>query len=81
MVGLRWPDQGRRPDGTLARILPPDIDYESVWSPDGRYLLLGWTGESRNALAVMSSDGSSATTVIPNHGSSRSHWSWQRRAP
>ena len=69
-----------RPDGTIVRILRTDIDYELIWSPDGRYLL-GWTGESRKALAVMSSDGSSQTTVIPNHGSSRSHWSWQRQAP
>ena len=69
-----------RPDGTIVRTLPPDIDYELVWSPDGRYLL-GWTDESRSAMAVMSSDGSSATTFIPMDGRSRSHWSWQRRAP
>jgi hypothetical protein len=43
--------------------------------------LLGWTDESRNAMAIMSSDGSSATTFIPMHGTSRSHWSWQRQAP
>lgn len=69
-----------RADGTVVRILPPDVDYELVWSPDGRYLF-GWTSESRNALAVMSIDGSSETKIIPIDGTSRSHWSWQRRAP
>jgi Tol biopolymer transport system component len=69
-----------RSDGTIVRILPTDIDYELVWSPDGRYLL-GWTGQSRRAMAVMSSDGSSATAFIPMQGTSRSHWSWQRQAP
>jgi hypothetical protein len=69
-----------RSDGEIVRILPTDIDYELVWSPDGRYLL-GWTGQSRRAMAVMSSDGSSATAFIPMQGTSRSHWSWQRQAP
>lgn len=69
-----------RPDGTILRILPTDVDYELVWSPDGRYLL-GWTGESRSAMAIMSSDGSTATTRFHIDGRSRSHWSWQRKAP
>jgi Tol biopolymer transport system component len=69
-----------RPDGTIVRTLPTDIDYELTWSPDARYLL-GWTGESREAMAIMSSDGSGATTVVPIHGTSRSHWSWQRQTP
>jgi hypothetical protein len=69
-----------RSDGTIVRILPTDIDYELVWSPDGRYLL-GWTGQSRRAMAVKSSDGSGATAFIPMQGTSRSHWSWQRQAP
>jgi hypothetical protein len=69
-----------RPDGTLVRNLPSDVDYQVVWSPDGRFLF-GWTSEVRSALAVMSSDGSSATTTFPVDGVSRSHWSWQREAP
>jgi hypothetical protein len=69
-----------RPDGTIVRILPTDVDYELAWSPDGRFLL-GWTGESRMWLAIMSSDGSSKTTRIEIGGRSRSHWSWQRLAP
>ena len=69
-----------RQDGTIVRTLPADVDYELVWSPDGRYLW-GWTGETREAMAVMSSDGSSATTEFPMDGTSRSHWSWQRQAP
>lgn len=69
-----------RPDGTVVRILPPDVDYQVVWSPDGRYLF-GWSDEFRRALDIMSSDGSSPTTKVAMHGSSRSHWSWQRLAP
>lgn len=69
-----------RPDGAVVRTLPEDIDYELVWSPDGRYLF-GWSDEFRRAMRIMSSDGSSPTTELAMHGSSRSHWSWQRRAP
>jgi Tol biopolymer transport system component len=69
-----------RPDGSIVRVLPADIDYEVVWSPDGRSLL-GFSNESRDGMAVMSSDGSSATSRFPMTGRSRSHWSWQRRAP
>ena len=69
-----------RPDGTIVRILPPDVDYELVWSPDGRSFL-GFADEARSAMTVMSSDGSAATTSFPVDGTSRSHWSWQRRAP
>lgn len=69
-----------RPDGTNLRILPADVDYELVWSPDGRYFL-GWTSESRRDLAIMSSHGSTETVRLPVNGTSRSHWSWQRRAP
>jgi Tol biopolymer transport system component len=69
-----------RPDGTILRVLPADVDYELVWSPDGRYLL-GWASESRIAMVIMSSDGSSATIRIPIEGRGRSHWSWQRQAP
>jgi hypothetical protein len=70
-----------RPDGTdVLTFFPTEIDYEVVWSPDGRYLL-GWSNESRDAMAVVSSDGSSATTGFPLRGGSRSHWSWQRLAP
>jgi hypothetical protein len=67
-------------NGAAIRILPQDVDYQLAWSPDGRYLF-GWATEARAALAVMSSDGSRATTLIPLEGSSRSHWSWQRQAP
>jgi dipeptidyl aminopeptidase/acylaminoacyl peptidase len=67
-------------DGTIIRTLPQDVDYQLVWSPDGRFLF-GWANEAREALAVMSSDGSSATALIPLEGSSRSHWTWQRLAP
>jgi Tol biopolymer transport system component len=69
-----------RPDGTIIRTLQPDVDYELVWSPDGRSLL-GFSDEARHAIAIMSSDGSVATSVIPLVGTSRSHWSWQRVAP
>ena len=69
-----------RPDGTIVRILRGDVDYELVWSPDGRFLF-GWTTESRRELAVMSSDGSGATTTFAVGGRSRSHWTWQREAP
>ena len=69
-----------RPDGTIVQVLPPDIDYELVWSPDGRSFL-GWADEARSGMTVMSSDGSTATTSFPVDGTSRSHWSWQRRAP
>jgi Tol biopolymer transport system component len=69
-----------RPDGTSLWSLPADVDYELVWSPDGRYFL-GWAGDSRRDLAIMSSDGSTETVRLPVDGTSRSHWSWQRRAP
>ena len=69
-----------RPDGTRLRSLPADVDYELVWSPDARYFL-GWTGDARRDLAIMSSDGSTETVRLPVDGTSRSHWSWQRRAP
>jgi len=69
-----------RADGSVVRNFPADVDYQLVWSPDGRFLL-GWTSEARWALAVMSSDGSTATTTFPVDGVSRSHWSWQRQAP
>jgi Tol biopolymer transport system component len=69
-----------RADGTILRILPGDVEYELVWSPDGRSLV-GWKGESRTLLAIMSIDGSSPTIRITLDGRSRSHWSWQRLAP
>ena len=69
-----------RPDGTNLRILPADVDYELVWSPDGRYFL-GWAGEDRRELVIMSSDGSTESVRLPVDGTSRSHWSWQRLAP
>ena len=82
---LAWSDSNAqirvaRPDGTIVRTLPPDVDYELVWSPDGQSFL-GWTGEVRAAMAVMSIDESSPTVLIPVRGTSHSHWSWQRRAP
>ena len=83
---LAWADSDAkikiaRPDGTIVlTFFPTDIDYEVVWSPDGRYLV-GWSNESRDDLVVMSSDGSSTTTGFPIRGKSRSHWSWQRVAP
>jgi Tol biopolymer transport system component len=69
-----------RPDGSNVRLLPADLDYELVWSPDKRYLL-GFTTENRLGLGVMTSDGSHATIVMPLNGTSSSHWSWQRMAP
>jgi Tol biopolymer transport system component len=70
-----------RADGTnVLTFFPTDIDYEVIWSPDGRYLL-GWSNEARDGMTVVSSDGSSATTGFPMRGRSLSHWSWQRRAP
>lgn len=69
-----------RPDGTIVRILPGDVEYELVWSPDARFLM-GWSGESRTILAIMSIDGSRPTIRITLDGRSRSHWSWQRLAP
>jgi Tol biopolymer transport system component len=69
-----------RPDGTIVRTLPPDVDYELVWSPDGKFLF-GWTSEKRSEMAVMSIDESSPTVLFPVRGRSLSHWSWQRRAP
>lgn len=83
---LAWADSDAkirvaRPDGTIVlTFFPTDIDYEVIWSPDGRYLL-GWSNESRDDLVVMSSDGSGTTTGFPIRGKSRSHWSWQRLAP
>ena len=68
-----------RPDGSIIRTLPPDVDYELVWSPDGGSLM-GFADEARTDMAVMSSDGSTATIRFPMLGKSRSHWSWQRRA-
>jgi Tol biopolymer transport system component len=69
-----------RPDGTILQVLPGSIDYELVWSPDGRFLFGYATGDHAD-MAVMSVDGSSATTTFPLQGQSLSFWSWQRRAP
>jgi Tol biopolymer transport system component len=68
------------PDGTILQVLPGRIDYELVWSPDGRFLF-GYTTGSRTEMSVVSVDGSSATTQFPINGESRSYWSWQRRVP
>ena len=67
-------------DGTIIRTIPPKVDYQFVWSPDGRYLL-GPAKGMPGKMAVMAVDGSGEPTIITVGGTSRSHWSWQRQAP
>ena len=68
-----------RRDGTLVRTIEGP-DYQSVWSPDGRWLF-GFTDEQRTSVIVVPADGSGSPVEIPIDGTSVSHWSWQRRAP
>jgi dipeptidyl aminopeptidase/acylaminoacyl peptidase len=68
-----------RADGTLVRTIRGP-DYESVWSPDGKWLF-GWKDEQRTSAVLAPTDGSGPLVEIPTSGTSVSHWSWQRRAP